>query len=276
MKKQLKKALCLILTVIVCTISMLSLVGCSKTQSAEINISGSSSVSPLMQKLAAAYEEKNENITIVVTTSDSSTGISEAKEGKNDFGMASKGVKEDVLTTVQIATDGVALVVNKNSSVENITPVEVYELYANGTAIQTSIVNAVSREEGSGTRDAFDGLIKNANGEKLSSVTSFASCVSIQNATGTVKQVISSNSAANTIGYISMGSLDDSVKALKINGVEPTSDNVKNNTYSLSRPFNIVYNTEKGLTKEAKDFLDFILSEEGQKIVVSNGYITIA
>ncbi len=240
----------------------------------EIVISGSSSVSPLMQTLAAEYE-KNHNVTIIVNTSDSSTGITEAKEGKNDLGMASKKVSEADLTCIQIATDGVAVIANKNSMVTNITCGEIYELYANGTAIQTSITAAISREAGSGTYDAFSDLIKNSEGTKLKTLSAFASCVSVQNSTGNVKAAISSNTLANTIGYISMGSLDDTVKALQIDGVSATAENVKNGTYSLSRPFNVVYNTAKGISQEVQAFLDFIVSSEGQTIVANNGYIDV-
>lgn len=256
-------------------VAAFGLTSCDGSEIKEINISGSSSVSPLMQKLAAEYEKAHDNVAIIVNTSDSSTGITEAKEGKNDFGMASKGVKEDVLTTVQIATDGVALIVNKGCDVSDVTPAEVYDLYAEGLPLQTTIVAAISREEGSGTRDAFGDLIKSADGKKLKELSSFAECVAVQNATGTVKEAIVSNSAANTLGYISMGSVDETVKTLKVNGVEATAENVKNGSYSLSRPFNLVYNTEKGLSEEAKDFLDYILSSEGQAVVAANGYVTI-
>lgn len=254
----------------------LSTVGMSacSTQTTEINVSGSSSVSPLMQALAAAYEQDH-NVTIIVSTSDSSTGITEAKEGKNDLGMASKKVSENDLTTVQIATDGVAVIANKTSNVTSLTRAEIYNLYANGTPVQTNITAAISREAGSGTFDAFGDLIKNSEGKKLKELSSFASCVSIQNSTGNVKAAISSNSLANTIGYISMGSVDQTVKALQIDGVTPSAENVKNGSYSLSRPFNLVYNTEKGLNKEVRAFLDFILSKEGQAIVASSGYIDV-
>lgn len=256
------------------TIGMSAMFGGCAKETKEINISGSSSVSPVMQALAAEYE-KTHDVSIIVTTSDSSTGITEAKEGKNDFGMASKKVSEEELTTVQIATDGIVLIVNKNSAVEDVDPAEVYELYANGIALQTTITTAITREEGSGTRDAFGDLIKDKDGNKLKNLSSLADCVSIQSSTGSVKETIKANSKANSIGYISLGSLEDTVKALKIKGVEATVANVKNGSYTLSRPFNIVYNTQKGLSAEAKDFLDFILSAEGQAVVTASGCIDI-
>lgn len=255
------------------TIGTVGMAGC-EGQAEEINISGSSSVSPVMQQLAAEYE-KTHNVAVKVNTSDSSSGIAEAKEGKNDLGMASKKVAEDDLVTVQIATDGIVVIANKASTVSDVTPAEIYELYANGTPIQTSIVAGITREAGSGTYDAFGDLIKSAEGNKLKALSAFAGCISIQNSTGTVKTAIVSNSVANTIGYVSMAAVDDTVKALKISGVEPTVANVKNGSYVLARPFNVVYNKEKGLSAAAKDFLDFILSAEGQAVVVAAGCVDV-
>ena len=121
-------------------------------------------------------------------------------------------------------------------------------------------ITVISREDGSGTRDAFDSLIKNAAGDELGDLTQFAAVVEINNNTGTVMSNIAANKNGNTIGYISMGSLDDTVKAVTFEGVEPTAENVKNGTYTLSRPFNIVYKSEDSLSAAAKEFIDFIMS----------------
>ena len=133
----------------------------------DLTVSGSSSVTPLMQELAAKYEEET-GIRIQIQQSDSGTGISDAQQGLNDFGMASRDVKdtEKGVTAIKIATDGVALIVNEaNTTVTNVTGAELYELYANGTAFQ-GINAGITREEGSGTRDAFGDLIKDSTGEK--------------------------------------------------------------------------------------------------------------
>lgn len=240
-------------------------------EDADITITGSSSVSPLMSVLAEAYEKEND-ITISVQTSDSSVGIQDTIDGKNDFGMASRDLKETETGVVskQIATDGVALIVGKSCTVSNVTPEEVYALYADGTAIQEVITGGYNRESGSGTRDAFTDLIKNAEGKKLKDLKTFSSV--INNATGTDAVKTSIASSTNLIGYISLGSLDDTVKALTFKGVEATVDNIKAGTYELKRPFNIVYK-EGGLSDKAQAFIDFIMSAEGQAIVLEEGYI---
>lgn len=262
-----KKILIAIVSALLCVGLTATFAGCGKTNT--VTVTGSSSVSPVMKELAAAYEKSHSGVRIVVATSDSSAGITDTQEGKNDFGMASRGLKsgETGVKSVKICDDGVVLVVNKNETLTDVTSDEVYKLYKDGTAIG-SITKAISREDGSGTRDAFDGLIKGADGKKLSSVTAFSSAVSIQNSTGNVKTEVASTMA--TMGYISMGALDDTVKALTFNGVEGNAANVKNGTYTLARPFNVIVKEGADLSKEAQSFLDFILSEEGQTIVSKN------
>ena len=131
-------------------------------------------------------------------------------------------------------------------------------------------ITVISREDGSGTRGAFVELFgieqKDANGEKVDHTVSTAD---ITQSTGVMMTSVSQNTHA--IGYISLGSLNDSVKALKIDGAEATVENIKNGSYKISRPFNIA--TKENLSEVAKDFVDFILSEDGQKIVEQNGYI---
>lgn len=243
----------------------------------EVLISGSSSVTPLMEKLAEVYESFNPYVDITVQMSDSGTGVADALQGKNDFGMASRALKdseiEEGATSQTICLDGVALVVNPGADLTNVTSEEVYNLYANGTAIG-SITNAISREEGSGTRDAFDSLIKNAAGDELGDLTKFADVVDTQNNTGAVMSAIASNDNCNLIGYISMGSVNDTVKTVSFGGVEATTENVKNGSYTLSRPFNIVYKSEEDLSEAAQLFIDFIMSDAGQLIAENEGYIS--
>lgn len=133
-------------------------------------------------------------------------------------------------------------------------------------------ISVVTREEGSGTRDAFTeltGVLVKDGDNKTDHTT--ASAVTI-NSTEAVITNVKDNEAA--IGYISLGSLNDTVKALKIGGVEATADNVKSGDYAVSRPFNIAYKGE--LSDVAQDFVDYIMSSDGQKIVSDNGYVTVS
>ena len=137
-------------------------------------------------------------------------------------------------------------------------------------AALTSDIVVVSREDGSGTRGAFIELFgveqKDADGKKIDYTTLDAEIV---NSTSVVLQTVSGNEAA--IGYISLGSLNDTVKALQIDGADATVANVKDGSYKISRPFNIV--TKAEVSEAAKAFIDFILSAEGQAVVADNHYI---
>lgn len=242
--------------------------GCGEEKQ-EITITGSTSVNPLMLKLAAAYEEAHDDVVINISASGSSEGIKDTLNGKNDFAMASRGLKaeETGVVSKKIADDGIALIVNANCTVSDVSAAEIKALYESGTPIQDTIKGAISREAGSGTRDAFEELTKI---ETLFSGTGFEE----SNSTSAVITSVSGNAAGNTVGYISMGSLSDKVKALKFNGTDATAANVSNGSYALSRPFNIVYKASS-LSEAATAFIDFILSAEGQQIVTANGYIAL-
>ena len=133
-------------------------------------------------------------------------------------------------------------------------------------------ISVNSREDGSGTRGAFIELFgveeKVADGTKVDNTTVEAN---ITNSTSVMMTSVAGDPYA--IGYISLGSLNDTVKAVKIDGAEATTDNVSNGTYKVARPFNIV--TKDGLSDVAKDFVDYIMSAEGQDIIEQNGYIKI-
>ena len=133
-----------------------------------------------------------------------------------------------------------------------------------GNTSESTAIYVVSREEGSGTRGAFIELFgieqKNEAGEKIDHTVETAE---VTDSTSVMMQTIAGNKAA--IGYISLGSLNDTVKALQIDGVDATADNVKNGTYKIARPFNVA--TLANVSPEAQDFLNFILSAEGQAVV---------
>lgn len=132
-------------------------------------------------------------------------------------------------------------------------------------------ITVVSREEGSGTRGAFIELFgieeKDENGKKVDNTTLSAE---ITNSTAVMMTNIAGN--VNAIGYVSLGSVNDTVKTLKIDGTLASAENIKNGEYKVSRPFNIV--TKEGLSDAAEDFISFILSDEGQKVVEEAGYIS--
>ena len=143
------------------------------------------------------------------------------------------------------------------------------EASAQGTSASGPIT-VISREDGSGTRGAFVELLEVTDEEGNDMTTTSAE---ISNSTEVVIQSVAGNTGA--IGYISLGSLDDTVKGVKIDGVEPTAENIENGSYTVSRPFNVA--TKGELTNEAaQDFMNYIMSTEGQAIVEEEGYIPVA
>lgn len=157
-----------------------------------VTLSGSTSVQPLMEKLGAAFEEAHGDIEIVVNGGGSGVGVSDTQTDKNDFrhGVSRAEGQRNGVKAEKIATDGIAIIVNTGCTLDNVTPDEVYGLYAEGTAIGT-VNAAISRESGSGTRGAFDELVKNSEGKTLDKAESFAKCVQTQNSTGAVITQIS-------------------------------------------------------------------------------------
>ena len=133
-------------------------------------------------------------------------------------------------------------------------------------------ISVVSREDGSGTRGAFIELFgieeKDASGEKVDNTTEEAN---ITNSTSVMLSTVADNEYA--IGYVSLGSLNDTVKALKVDGAEPTEENIKSGEYKVARPFNIA--TKGDVSEVAQDFINFILSTEGQAVVSESGYIAL-
>ncbi len=142
-----------------------------------------------------------------------------------------------------------------------------------GCGASANEITVVSREEGSGTRGAFTELFgieqKDENGNKIDKTIATADQT---NSTGVMLQSVSQNESA--IGYVSLGSLKDTVKAVKIDGVQASVENIKNGSYTVSRPFTIA--TKETVSAAAKDFIMYILSAEGQKIIEEKGYIAVA
>lgn len=140
-----------------------------------------------------------------------------------------------------------------------------------GSSSKSQTITVVSREDGSGTRGAFIELFgieeKDASGKKGDNTTDDAT---ITNSTEVMMTTVAGDEAA--IGYTSLGALNSSIKALKVDGAEATAANVKSGTYKISRPFNIA--TKGTVSEVTQDFINYILSEDGQKIVESNGYIS--
>lgn len=240
-----------------------------------ISISGSTSVGPLMGKLAEKYENENSNISIEINEVGSSAGIKDTINGVSEIGMSSRELKSEEESSVKgttIAYDGIAIITNKNNPIKNITIEQIKDIYTGKITNWNEIeggkdapIVVVSREEGSGTRDAFQEII-GYKSEDLEPNTMIA------NATGAVKQTVIGNE--NSIGFVSFEYLDDEVNVVNVENVEPKAEEVQAGKYKISRPF-IVVSKEGTLSEEGQKFIEFILSEEGQAMVKDNKAIPV-
>lgn len=279
-----KKAMKVIIAAVIATMSMGVLVGCgsdkgssgegSGEKSATISISGSTSIGPLMDVEAEAYKKENAGVNIEIQQIGSSAGIKNVISGVSEIGMASRELKDEEKAEVSetvIAYDGIGLVVHPSNSVTNLSMEDIKGIYTGKIKNWKEVggedapIVVVSRDESSGTRDAFQELVGFTSEELETSAT-------IADGNGSVKTTVATNE--NAIGYISFEQIDDQVKALKVDEVEPTADNVLNKSYKLSRPFIVVYK-DSNITEEGKKFIDYILSDAGQAIVEEEGGIKL-
>ena len=219
-----------------------------------------------------------ERYTINVAGGGSGAGISQAQSGAIDLGMASSKVEgEDAegIEVYAICQDGIAMVVHKDNEIEDLTLEQIKGIYTGQIKTWADLgVEGVSgeiligaREEGSGTRDAFLELIGVTDESTLATAAIEAT------STGALRDYVAGNPRA--IGYISLGSVNDTVRATKIGGVEATTDNVLNESYTLARPFNVMYQQSKMDGNDLlQDFFKFLQSKQAHDIIVEEGYVS--
>lgn len=271
-------------------VTSLGLAGCGSSSeessdgaaSGSVTIAGSTSVQPLSEAMAEVYMESNPDVTIEVQGGGSGQGIKSIEEKIADIGSLSREVKDEEKASVAeefvIAKDGVAVVVNADVSVDDLTIEQIKDIYTGKTTNWKEVggddkaITVVTREEGSGTRGAFTEITgvleKDDAGNETDNTTKDAL---VQPSTGAVKETVAKT--PDSIGYVSLGALDDTVKAVKVEGTEASVDTVLSGEYKIQRPFVYVVNSE--MTDAAKAFIDFALSSEGQKIVEENGFIPV-
>jgi phosphate transport system substrate-binding protein len=230
-----------------------------------ITIAGSTSVQPLSEELAAAFMAKHPKVTINVQGGGSSQGIKAAIDGIADIGASSRELKAEEAAQVQriqICSDGIAIVAHPKNEVTTLTVEQVRKIYAGEITNWKEVGGAdrriavITREEGSGTRGAFEKIVMGKDAKIWDQAI-------VQPSTGGVRAAVAGNPDA--IGYISLGYLDDSVKVIAVDGVEPTMANIQNGSYPVARPF--LYVTKEAPTGLVKEYIDFCLSDEGQEIV---------
>ena len=242
--------------------------------SGSISMVGSTSMEKFANALSEAFMEKYPKVTVTAEFVGSGAGIEAVSNGTADIGNSSRNLKDEekakgVAENI-VAIDGIAVVVDPANTVEDLTKDQLTSIY-DGTVTNWKDVGGndapivvVGREAGSGTRGAFEELLKLEDACKYSNEL---------DSTGAVMAKVAST--PGSIGYVSLDVLDDTVKALKLDGAEPTEENIKAGKYFLSRPF--VMATKGEISEQSdlvKELFEFIYSDEGSELVKSVGLIT--
>jgi phosphate transport system substrate-binding protein len=249
----------------------------SSSLSGTITESGSTTVQPLAEKLAAAFKKVNPKVNVVIQGGGTAVGIKAADDGTVDFGAASRELTKDdpVLVTHILARDGIAIIVNAANPVNGLTRPQIRDIFSgtitnwNQVGGSDKEIHLAAREEGSGTRTAFQDMVmgKDAGGKSVS----IAKKAILQSSSGAILQVVRSDSQA--ISFNSFGYISSSVKVLAVDDIPATPDNAKNGTYPVVRPLYFLTKTQPaGLVKA---FLDYCESAAAQKIIVDEGYISV-
>lgn len=245
-----------------------------KNLSGSITIAGSTSVQPLAEELAMMFMEENRGVRINVSGGGSGAGVESAGNGVANIGMASREIKQSELDQykelkpIVICKDGISVVVNPKNKVNELTLEQIQGIFSGEITNWSQVggedgsIIIVNREEGSGTRGAFEELVL---GDK-----DFVTKAIIQNSTGAIRTAVASD--VNAIGYVSMGAMSNDVKAVVVDGADATAENVLNGSYKLARPFNFLTSGEADEVTQA--FIDWVLSD-GQEFVKQEGFISV-
>ena len=265
-----KKIICIALAAVMA----LSLVACggNNALSGKVATDGSTSMEKVIGALKETFESENTGVEVTYNPTGSGSGIKAVQEGRCDIGLSSRALKaeekEQGLVGTVLAYDGIAVIVNPENTVEDLTVEQIAAIYKGEITnwsevggIDAEIV-LIGREAGSGTRGGF---------EEIVGVEDLCQYRQELTSTGDVITAVSQNPGA--IGYASLASVKDTVKAIKVGGVAPSEETVKDETYAIQRPFVLVTKEGTALTETAQAFFDFITSEAAREVISAAGVV---
>ena len=271
MKKTFTRVLAAVLGTLVCASSAL-LTSCSSGEAKTVSTDGSTSMEKVIGALGEAFEAENSGTTFTYNPTGSGSGITAVLEGRCDIGLSSRALKDDEkaqgLTETVLAYDGIAIIVNPENTVEDLTVDQIASIYKGEVTNWSEVGGAdgeivlIGREAGSGTRDGFESITGTKD-----------KCQYRQELTSTGDVITAVSQNPDAIGYASLASIKDSVKALNVDGVTPSEATVKDGSYKVQRPFVLVTVEGKALSSAAQSFFDYATSPAAADIIAKAGAV---
>lgn len=265
-----KKFICILLA---CMMA-LSLAACGSQEEKSVSTDGSTSMSKVINALGEAFMENNSGVNFTYNATGSGTGIAAAKDGTCDIGLSSRYLKDsekaEGLKETILAIDGIAIVVHPENAVSDLTVEQISAIFKgeitnwNEVSGKDGEIVLIGREESSGTRDGFESIIGTEDACKYrQELTS----------NGAVLTAVAEN--PNAIGYVSLSSVKDTVKAISVGGVAPGEATIKDGSYAVQRPFVLVTNEGVELSETAQAFFDYATSSAANEIISAAGVVPV-
>ena len=268
-----KKTIAILLSLVM-AVSLLTVGACAVSGTVATN--GSTSMEKVIGILSEQFMEDNQDVTITYDATGSGTGIEAAATGTCDIGLASRNLKdaevEKGLAATTVALDGIAIIVNENCPVDDLTVEQIAAIFTGEITDWADFggkgeIACIGREAGSGTRDGFESITKTTD-----------KCVLAQELTSTGAVIAAVKSSANAIGYASYAAVEGQtgIKVLTVEGVACTAENIVDGSYVIQRPFNLVTLAEGELSEAAQAFFDFATSSAANDLIRSAGAVPVA
>ena len=272
-----------LLTLVMCAfVACAAMTGCQSGDSGEqksssssntVSTDGSTSMEKVIGALGESFKQQNSGVNFTYNPTGSGSGITAVSEGRCDIGLSSRALKDDEkasgLKETILAYDGIAIIVNPQNQLSDLSVDDIKKIYTGEVTNWKDVggsdgeIVLIGREAGSGTRDGFESITDTKD-----------KCKYRQELTSTGDVITTVSQNPNAIGYASLASIKDTVKALKVGGVTPTEETVKDGSYVVQRPFVLVTKEGTPLSETAQKFFDYATSSEASEIISKAGAVS--
>lgn len=267
-----KKTIAILLSLVM-TVSVMTLGASAEKLTGAVSTNGSTSMEKVIGILSEQFMEDNDKVTITYDATGSGTGIEAVANGTCDIGLSSRNLKdaeaEKGLTATTLALDGIAVIVNENCPVDDLTVEQIAAIFTGEITDWADFggkgeIACIGREAGSGTRDGFESITGTTD-----------KCALAQELTSTGAVIAAVKSSENAIGYASFAAVEGQtgIKVLTVEGVACTEENIANGSYVIQRPFNLITLNDAQLSQQAQAFFDYMLSQDAAGLIAKAGAV---